>query len=486
VTTAAASVTRHAEGMDADLIVVGGGMAGMTAAARVAITGRRVVVVERAPDIGGSAVLPGGNLWTAPTLAAFATEDPWADQRLARVLVDGLAGMAEWLRGLGIAIEDPRRVQHGIGYRFDVGGYIARCAQLVRRGGGHILSEFVTSRLIFDGATVSGIEGHDRDGAARLHAPWTVLATGGFQNDPVLRDEFFGPDAARMLVRSNPVSAGDGLRLADRVGAARSVPHPRGFYGHLVASPLTSWQPGDYSRLAMLSSDHCVLVNEHGRRFTDESRGDHHNAQAVLDQPGGRAVALLDAELRDYLATSPHSVGAMHIDRLTEAEAAGARVQTCATWPELAAALDAWGCDGRAAVDETIAFNQAIRSGKGPDCPLRTGRRTAVDTPPFSAIELRPAITFTFGGIRIDRDARVLDGAGLPIPGLLAAGADAAGVYDRGYAGGLMLASAFASAAARQVLAAPPNRADPDRAEPDRSDPEQGLADPNPPMAHTP
>jgi succinate dehydrogenase/fumarate reductase flavoprotein subunit len=440
--------------MDADLVVVGGGMAGMTAAARVAITGRRVVVVERAPDIGGSAVLSGGHLWTAPTMAAFVAEDPLADQRLAQVLVDGLAGMVEWLGSLGIAVEGPKRVQHGIGYRFDVGAYLKRCAQVVRRGGGHILPAFVTSELIFDGATVSGIAGHDRDGSARLHAPWTVLATGGFQNDPVLRAEFFGPAGARMLVRSNPVSAGDGLRLADRVGADRSV--PRGFYGHLVASPLTSWQPGDYSRLAMLSSDHCVLVNEHGRRFTDESRGDHHNAQAVLEQPGERAVALLDAVLRDYLAKSPHSEGAMHIDRLTEAEAAGARVMTCSTWSELAAVLDAWGFDGRAAVDETADFNRAIRSGEGPDCPLRTGRRITLGTPPFSAIELRPAITFTFGGIRIDRDARVLDGAGRPIPGLLAAGADAAGVYDRGYAGGLVLASAFASAAAQQVLAHTP------------------------------
>jgi succinate dehydrogenase/fumarate reductase flavoprotein subunit len=445
-----------AAALDADLIVVGGGMAGMTAAARVAITGRRVVVVERAPDIGGSAVLSGGHLWTAPTLTAFAAEDPWADQRLAKVLVDGLAGVVDWLRGLGIAIEGPKRVQHGTGYRFDVGAYIKRCAQLVRRAGGHILPGFVTGQLLYDGTAVSGLAGHDRDGSARLTAPWTVLATGGFQNDPGLRGEFFGPAAARMLVRSNPVSTGDGLRLADRVGAARSIPHPRGFYGHLVASPLAAWRPGDYSRLAMLSSDHCVLVNEHGQRFTDESRGDHHNAQAVLGQPGARAVALLDATLRGYLARSPHSEGAMHIDRLAEAEAAGARVITCYTWSELAAALDAWGFDGRAAVDETIAYNRAITSGEGPDCPLRAGRRIAVDKPPFHAIELVPAITFTFGGIRIDPGARVLDQAGRPIPGLLAAGADAAGVYDRGYAGGLILASAFGSAAARQVLAAPP------------------------------
>jgi len=65
-----------------------------------------------------------------------------------------------------------------------------------------------------------------------------------------------------------------------------------------------------------------------------------------------------------------------------------------------------------------------------------------------------PAITFTFGGLRVDADARVLDDDGRPIRGLHAAGADAGGLYVRAYAGGLAAALTFGLRAARTALAA--------------------------------
>ena len=68
--------------------------------------------------------------------------------------------------------------------------------------------------------------------------------------------------------------------------------------------------------------------------------------------------------------------------------------------------------------------------------------------PPYYVIEVIPAITFTFTGLRIDEHARVLDTEGAPIPGLLAAGADAGGVFHRAYAGGLAAALVFGLEAA--------------------------------------
>ena len=74
--------------------------------------------------------------------------------------------------------------------------------------------------------------------------------------------------------------------------------------------------------------------------------------------------------------------------------------------------------------------------------------------PPFRALEVRPGITFTLGGIDVDADLRVLDREGRPIPSLFAAGADAGGTYDGGYMGGLVLGLVQGRAAGRSAARA--------------------------------
>jgi predicted oxidoreductase len=67
-----------------------------------------------------------------------------------------------------------------------------------------------------------------------------------------------------------------------------------------------------------------------------------------------------------------------------------------------------------------------------------------MNEPPYYALVVEPAITFTQSGLRIDDQARALNSQGLPVPGLLVAGADAGNVFKMGYAGGLALAMTFA------------------------------------------
>src|SRR5205814_2855552 len=111
-----------------------------------------------------------------------------------------------------------------------------------------------------------------------------------------------------------------------------------------------------------------------------------------------------------------------------------------------------------------LDFNRQCAEGR-PD-PPRQFDAVPIDRPPFYVIEAVPGITFTFGGLVIDDDAHVLDGGGRPIPGLLAAGADAGGVYTRAYAGGLAAALVFGLRAARTALVAPPGATATGRAAP--------------------
>jgi succinate dehydrogenase/fumarate reductase flavoprotein subunit len=118
---------------------------------------------------------------------------------------------------------------------------------------------------------------------------------------------------------------------------------------------------------------------------------------------------------------------------------------------ELGAELSAWGFDG-AAVVRTIEQYQHAIARDAPLDPPRTRNRPTFVEPPFHAMEVQPAITFAHGGLQIDTEARVIGIDGLPIAGLYAAGADAAGVFDRGYGGGLSNALVFGLRAARGVL----------------------------------
>jgi predicted oxidoreductase len=127
----------------------------------------------------------------------------------------------------------------------------------------------------------------------------------------------------------------------------------------------------------------------------------------------------------------------------------GGNLTVAASLEDLAASVEGWGYDGRAAVETIRAFNAAIVRDPGRLEPPRRYDATAVDEPPYHVVEVWPAITFTLGGLLIDPDARVLDEHGEPVPGLFAAGADSGGTYAYGYAGGLALALVFGLRAAR-------------------------------------
>src|SRR5207248_5346104 len=90
----------------ADLLVLGGGMAGLAAAARAAESDARVVVVEKAPDIGGSAAMAAGILWTAPDLATLCEVTPRGDPELGRALVEGFEPAIDWVRSMDVSVSE--------------------------------------------------------------------------------------------------------------------------------------------------------------------------------------------------------------------------------------------------------------------------------------------------------------------------------------------------------------------------------------------
>ena len=235
-----------------------------------------------------------------------------------------------------------------------------------------------------------------------------------------------------MLLRSNRASTGDGLHAALAAGAALSESMD-GFYGHLISSPSDVWTPGVYTRLSQYHSGTCALVNVAGDVFRPPFDNDHYNTQWTLKQPEGRAVLVMD-QFRYEHQEAPTTI-ADPVNRFDIAVEHGAHAAVAPTLDELGAKIAEWGFAGDRLPDAIAAFNADA-----------TEERPALVEPPYYALEVRPAITFTHGGVKIDAHARVQSADGKVIPGLLAAGADAGGVFDGGYGGGLAAAGVFAPA----------------------------------------
>ncbi|WP_210570049.1 FAD-binding protein [Streptomyces sp. GESEQ-4] len=385
---------------DVDLLIVGAGMAGLTAGARAVRNGLSVLIAEIGGDVGGSARFA-GYAWSS----------------------------------------------FGRGHQFDTNHYVDTCRRLVLDSGGELLLETDTERLVVEHGTVVGAELRAADGTRRqVRARATLLATGGFQGDPALRAAHVHPHADRMELRSNPHSRGGGYRLATRVGAATGH-HDAGFYGHLIPSGIPFADPADFVDMSLYYSEHALLFNLRNERFTDETLGDHLTAMTLLEQPECRGLLIADARVfRDWIVGS-YVEGAVAVDKFALASKRGGRVGLAEDLDELAWLPEEWGYRGDAVRDAVKRFNEQTSAGLEP-APGRELDRLPLDEPPYYVIETVPAITFPFHGVRIDDRARVLREDGQPLGGLLAAGSDTGGLWHRAYTGGLASALVYGLTAA--------------------------------------
>jgi succinate dehydrogenase/fumarate reductase flavoprotein subunit len=346
-------------------------MAGLAAAVRLRELGVDAVVREKGTQPGGSMRLSSCVIWRFREWEDFRAECPTGDERLQRIVWEGLDDALAWLVSLGTPVVweetgNPRT----IGKRFDpvrlTEVLAARCAEL---------------RLEDDVASDA-----------------TILCTGGFQGAPDLVREYVKP-AARLRLRANRWSAGDGLRFARERGAALSAAMDE-FYGRNM--PDTDFGEADFVAKAQLYGRFARVFNERGKEFFSGavSWSENDLVQATARQPNARAWYVLD----DVAL-------AERVRERTVAEIVA----------EAATAID----------PRELPF------------PPPPGARVAV--------RVSPGITHTIGGLRIDERARIVDERGAPIDGLWAAGADVGGISSGGYASGLAAALVFGRIAAETV-----------------------------------
>ena len=435
-----------------DFLVTGGGMAGLSAGASAAKNGARVLLVDKAPQVGGNAALA-GFVWTARSPEVFREVIPEGDSELGAKLVAGLKPAIEWIRSFGVHVGPAVTIMgFGEGHQVDMANYLRACERAIKEAGGAILISTMTERLLLQQGRVAGAELLTATGEPRsVQAPWTLLATGGFQNDRDLTAQYIHPLAPKMPRRCVPTSAGDGFRLGLAAGA-RVGKEGGGFYGHLIPYPVSRWEPPLFVNLTLYFSEHSLLLNQAGRRFIDETVGDHLSTQAVLEQPGGRALLVADERVRRDWVLASYVEGIEPMDKFVAIRQYGGRLVVADALEELEYLPEEWGYDAQAVLETVLAYNAAASGSPAQLDPPRVNDPAPIDQPPFYILDTQPAITFTQVGLLIDGSARVIGQDGTPIPGLLAAGADTGGVFVRGYAGGLALSLVFGLKAAETAI----------------------------------
>lgn len=429
--------------MDVDVIVVGAGGAGLAAAAEASAAGARVLVAEAAARPGGATALSGGVVWASGTALQRAegiADDPAAQFRyymnvnqhkleagLAHRLCHDSGAAVDWLAGLGVRFPAANLYVSGVdgvprGHRAEGhGAEIAAVLEGALAGRGvDIACNTRVESLLVEAGRVVGIRA---DGAA-VRAGAVVLATGGFGASPRLLAELY-PTAARQgeltWYIGPPQARGDGLEMGRAIGA-EVVGRDRG---------LLLLTPGFQRDLEPYLPPWLCHVTHEGRRFIDESTEYSVLAEVLGTQTAGECFAIFDEATRRAAPATP--APNWSADRLAAFARAG-RLAQADTLDGLAERL---GIRAPTLATTAQAMTAATTAGQDADFFKPAEHLRAIATPPFYGARIRPAVVcWTGAGLRIDREARVLDRADRPIPGLYAAGETTGGMHGPCYPGG--------------------------------------------------
>jgi tricarballylate dehydrogenase len=381
-----------------------------------------------------------------------------ADPELGRTLVSESLPTMVWMREKGVrwVLAHGRQAFRTDGRSRFWGGLVVeavgggkdlsdRLFELASDAGVTVLYDVEANGLLInDAGAVDGISIRSPEGPRDLSAGAVVLACGGFEANAEMREEHLGPLWRDVKVRGTRYNTGDGIRIALEAGAGRG-----GDWGscHAVAWDLNAPPYGDRT-IADLYQKHSyqfgIVVNVEGRRFVDEG-ADFRNytyaryGREILRQPEGAAFQIFDSKV-DHLLRDEY--------RIPQVSTAKAR-----SIVELA---DALGIDRAGLVPTVAEFNGAVREGAFDPTAL-DGKGTAgidppksnwaqrIDTPPFSGYAVACGITFTFGGLSVDKLGRANRVDGRPLSGLFAAGEIVGGLFHDNYPGGagLMAGAVF-------------------------------------------
>lgn len=440
VPTAAAEKTTAAkeEKSEAtDVLVIGGGMAGMSAALAAKDAGADVTLLEAAGDLGGTVKVAGGYLICVDSELY---KDSGADQSLAsmeKAWKDHMSysgadsGYPDWDR-LDLVLSKTGETidwlaEKGVRWdeapftAFDGGTYV--CAHDVDNGPGLVsdladaldtagvkveLNTKATELTTSEDGAVTGAVAETKDAVITYSAKAVILATGGYANDPELLAKYAPKLAAVKTVSGAAATAtGDGFRMAEKV-SADFFEEGTGF-GSLWATQVEPSALEKDRDLAGVDVSKALLVDGSGKRFAAEVPTVPYMdalASDMIQNGNGPFYFVFDSKDADAAA-------------ILEAGADLNAVKGGETVEDLAAAI---GVDKTVLSDTILHYNDLCKAGEDTDFGKAAEYLSPLETGPYYALEYVPTTFGSTGGVKTDDQQHVLKADGSPIKGLYAAG----------------------------------------------------------------
>mgnify|MGYP000001478489 FL=1 len=439
--------------MTTDVVVVGGGAAGMAATVRLEQLGKSVILLEKASFLGGAISVSGGNqvVMGSKLQAEAGVTDDSVDSmvedfmknganlnvpELLNLYAENVGETTDWLNeDCGIAF-DMEGGLHQLGeyshnrelaYVGGGAGFAASMREAVEKSGATVLLSTRAQSLNVEDGKVTGVTAQANEGTTYvITAENVILATGGYgASDTLLSDEL-----ASALYYGPSTSTGDGVIMAtaDGINAAtrlmeygkrypNGVEVSKGIAKSTIAGNITGWTMS------------AILVNAEGERVVNEKASNRTILEAELAQTGSELFLLMDSETFNVWKTKLAAAG------LTEETIDGYVAANGTTTPvfahgdtleEVAAAA---GVNGENLVKTVERYNGFVAAGNDEDFGRSADYMTmAIGDGPYYLVEQKPRFATTMGGLVVNASLQVENTDGDVIPGLYAAGEVVGGV----------------------------------------------------------
>lgn len=424
-----------AEQQTYDVVVVGSGGAGFSTAIEAAEAGKKVVLIEKMPAVGGNTLISGGEMnapgnWvqkklgiTGDSVESYYEDtmkggDNLGDPKMVRIMAENALASAEWLK-------DDVKVEFLDDQLFQFGGHsykralipvghtgqevITKLKKKAETLGVKILVDTKADELIQDkSGKVTGVKAtYKEKQAVTFNAEdAVVLTTGGFGSNIEMRKKYNPEYDERYLSTDTEGTTGDGIVMAQKAGAA--LTNMESIQTYPVANPKT----GVISLLADTRFDGAILINQEGNRFVEELERRDVISKAILSQTGSYTYQLWNDDI-DAISKTKEA----HEDEYNELIEQKLLVKAD-TLEEAAAFFDIDYNNLKKTVEKV---NEYAKTGKDKDFNHRGGL-VSLAKGPYYIEKAIPSVHHTMGGLVINEKTEVLDEKGQQIPGLYAAG----------------------------------------------------------------
>jgi tricarballylate dehydrogenase len=462
-----------------DIIVIGGGSAALEAAIAARQAGAdKVVMVEKAPkhESGGNAQFSHvGFRFVHSGAEELRTFFPQVDESvyrrmqipaytrqhflddlnhvtqgridpvLAECLVDQSNSAVHWMKDIGIRWE-PEKMTEVEGKLYLPGGHhihpvgggpgmLEQLRSLREKHGVEVRYESRVRAVHGNDRAVEGVRVSTPEGEYDLAGRAIIVCAGGFQANAEMRARYLGPNADLMKVRGSKHNTGEVLHMLLALGV-KSAGHWQGAHmspidGNAPAVETPAMADGRGNSMNRYDYTFGITVNALGQRFFDEGEAKHaytyaKTGRAVLQQPGGVAYQIYDQT---------------GIDLFRHGRNYEATMVEAPTLAELAKKI---GIEPEPFLQTIKEFNAACRTdipfmageldGKGTVgiTPKKSNWAMPIEKGPFRAYPVTGGVTFSFGGVQVDTQARVINTCYEPIKGLYASG-DVIGLFFHNY-----------------------------------------------------